>query len=80
MTNAGFTRRRLLPGPVLDAFKYEIASELGLLERLEATDWGQLTSQECGAVGGRMGGRMVRVMVRRAERDLLRQGEATPAP
>jgi hypothetical protein len=80
LAKAGFNRRRLLPGPVLDAFKYEIASELGLSERLEASDWGQLTSRECGAVGGRMGGRMVRVMVRSAERELLRQAGAAPTP
>jgi hypothetical protein len=59
-----------LPDEVLDAFKYEIAGELGLLDRLEAVGWGDLTSRDCGSVGGRIGGRMVKVMVRHAEQEL----------
>ncbi|MEW6522043.1 MAG: alpha/beta-type small acid-soluble spore protein [Bacillota bacterium] len=67
-------RRRVLPEQVLDAFKYEIAGELGFMDRLEAVGWGDMTSQECGAVGGRIGGRVVRVMIRHAEQELARPG------
>ncbi len=60
--------RKLLPKPVLDSFKYEIADELGLRQKIESVGWPDMTSRECGRIGGRIGGNMVKVMIRYAER------------
>lgn len=65
-------RDRILPDAVLDRFKYEVAAELGLSPQVADGDWGELPARECGRVGGKMGGAMVRVMVRRAEEALAR--------
>lgn len=46
----------------LDNMKYEIASELGLPVSQGSEDyWGNLTSRDCGAVGGKMVRRMIRM-------------------
>nr|WP_294680485.1 small, acid-soluble spore protein, alpha/beta type [uncultured Anaerotignum sp.] len=37
--------------------KYEIAEELGLLEKLEQVGWKGLTARESGRIGGIMGTR-----------------------
>ncbi len=67
--------------PVLDAYKYEVAAELDLKRKIEALGWPELSSRECGAVGGRMGGpiggQMVKRMIRMAEQRLA-QGPALP--
>jgi len=63
-------RPKLLPDDVLDRFKYEIADEIGLTEKIESTGWGDLPSRECGRVGGKIGGNMVKVMIRYAEQAL----------
>lgn len=39
------------------AMKYEIAEELGLLEKVERCGWKGLTSRESGRIGGIMGTR-----------------------
>ncbi|HHV62421.1 MAG TPA: alpha/beta-type small acid-soluble spore protein [Firmicutes bacterium] len=65
-------RRKLLPEHVLDTFKYEIASDLGIIDKVETTGWGSVTSRECGKVGGPIGGKMVRVMIRKAEEALMK--------
>ena len=39
------------------AMKYEIAEELGLLEKVERCGWKGLTSRERGRIGGIMGTR-----------------------
>ncbi len=39
------------------AMKYEIAEELGLLEKVERYGWKGLTSRESGRIGGIMGTR-----------------------
>lgn len=67
---AKFTNGPLLPHDVRDAFKYEIASELGLLGEIQSRGWGDMPTRECGRVGGRIGGRMVKVMIRFAEEAL----------
>lgn len=70
---AQFTdHRRLLPENVLDRFKYEVAQELGLSPEVADGYWGELPARECGRVGGKIGGAMVRVMIRRAEEALAR--------
>jgi len=53
----------------LNQFKYEVASELGINPEYKTGYWGNITSRECGAVGGHMVRRMIAV----AEQELLRQ-------
>lgn len=60
----------LLPKSVLDEFKMEVASELGLTDKIQSQGWANMTSRECGHVGGRIGGSMVKTMIRRAEESL----------
>lgn len=62
-------RPRLLPDATLDRFKYEVGQEVGIPPQA----WqygGDLPARYWGAVGGRIGGPMVRVMVRFAEEAL----------
>ncbi len=35
-----------------DRLKYEIAGELGLLDKIESDGWGGLTAKETGKIGG----------------------------
>jgi len=58
---------RLLPEDFLDQFKYEVANELGVLPKAEQIGWAEVPSKEWGRVGGHIGGRMVRVMIKHAE-------------
>jgi Small, acid-soluble spore proteins, alpha/beta type len=60
----------ILPQSVLEQFKWEVADELGLSSKIEAQGWGNMTSRECGHVGGRIGGSMVKTMIRRAKESL----------
>ena len=53
----------------LNQLKYEVASELGINPEYKTGYWGNITSRECGAVGGHMVRRMIAV----AEQELLRQ-------
>lgn len=54
----------------LDQFKYEVANELGIDQnQIYGGYWGNLTSRDCGAVGGHM----VRRMIEAAERSLAEQ-------
>ncbi|MEW6522631.1 MAG: alpha/beta-type small acid-soluble spore protein [Bacillota bacterium] len=48
----------------LDQFKYEVAADLGI--NPPGDYWGNLTSRDCGAVGGHM----VRRMIQLAEQSL----------
>ncbi len=49
----------------LDVLKYEIAEELGLAEKIRTVGWANMTSRECGQIGGRLGGRLGGQMVKR---------------
>ena len=60
----------ILPHSVLDQFKWEVADELGLSSKIKSEGWGNMTSRECGHVGGRIGGSMVKTMIRRAKDSL----------
>lgn len=62
-----FTDTALIPKEVLDRFKYEIADELGLMPKIQGVGWGEMTSRECGRVGGKIGGNMVKIMIKYAE-------------
>lgn len=61
------TNRALVQGAesALDQWKYEVAHELGLNVH-EGDYWGDLPARQCGAVGGHM----VRRMIRMAEENL----------
>lgn len=74
---AGSRGRKLLPHEVRDLFKYEIASELGLMDDITTRGWADMRSRDCGSVGGRIGGRMVSVMIKYAE-SALANGQRPP--
>ncbi|HHT43404.1 MAG TPA: alpha/beta-type small acid-soluble spore protein [Firmicutes bacterium] len=59
----------------LNQFKYEVANELGINPEYKTGYWGNITSRECGAVGGHM----VRRMIALAEQELLK-GQTFPSP
>ncbi len=69
-------RPKLLPDDVLDRFKYEIADEIGLLNKIESVGWPDMSARDCGRIGGKIGGNMVKVMIRYAEQSLS-QGQKT---
>ena len=54
------------------AMKYEVAEELGLLEKVERCGWRGLTSRESGRIGGIMGTRKT------AEQKRTKRTEWTP--
>lgn len=68
-------RGNLLPDDVLDRFKYEVADELGLTGKIQAKGWPEMPSRDCGAIGGHIGGNMVRVMIKYAEKALSKGEE-----
>ena len=43
-----------------DILKYEIANELGLTDKIEATGWKSLTARESGKLGGLLASRKKR--------------------
>lgn len=60
----------------LNQFKYEVASELGINPEYKTGYWGNISSRECGAVGGHM----VRRMIALAEQELLKGRTFTSQP
>lgn len=58
----------------LEKYKHEIAGELGIDAYVKDRGWKDVSSSQCGAVGGRMGGRiggnMVKRMIEMAENQL----------
>ncbi|NLM69284.1 MAG: alpha/beta-type small acid-soluble spore protein [Firmicutes bacterium] len=69
------SNKKVIPGALqaLDQFKYEVASELGINPEYKSGYWGNISSRECGAVGGHM----VRRMIAAAEQSLAGQGAQT---
>ncbi|MBO2533752.1 MAG: alpha/beta-type small acid-soluble spore protein [Planifilum fulgidum] len=64
--------RELGTGPIHpEQVKFEVARRLGV--PLKPEDNGDLTAAEAGKIGGAIGGRMVKEMVKRAEEALARQ-------
>ncbi|GAE25165.1 small acid soluble protein [Halalkalibacter wakoensis JCM 9140] len=53
-----------------DDTKYEVAKELNV--PLKKGDNGQLTSKQAGEVGGKIGGSMVKEMIRMAQQNLTK--------
>lgn len=62
----------VLSANVRDKFKYEIASELGILDEIEQKGWADMPSRQLGRIGGKIGGNMVKVMIKHAEEALAR--------
>lgn len=60
--------KSLIDEKLLDQFKYEIADELGLTEKINSQGWPNMTTRECGQIGGKIGGNMVKVMIRNAQK------------
>lgn len=56
-----------------DDVKYEVAEELGV--PLQPDGNGDLTTESVGQVGGKIGGSMVREMVRLAEQQLAKKNQ-----
>lgn len=56
-----------------DDVKYEVAEELGI--PLQPDGNGDLTTESVGQVGGKIGGSMVREMVRLAEQQLAKKNQ-----
>lgn len=50
----------------LDQMKFEIATELGIADRVRSQGWSTMTSADC----GRVGGHMVRKMIEQYESKL----------
>ncbi|MNH39555.1 Small, acid-soluble spore protein, alpha/beta type [compost metagenome] len=57
-----------------DDVKYEVAKELGI--PLQAGNNGGLTTESAGHIGGKIGGSMVREMVRLAQEQLADKGQS----
>lgn len=57
----------------MNQFKYEVATELGINPEYKSGYWGNISSRECGAVGGHM----VRRMIAAAQQSLVGQGGGT---
>ena len=56
--------RKLLNPAARDAlnkFKYEVADELGLMNKIKEVDWGNMTTREVGKIGGNMVKKMVKM-------------------
>ncbi|MBE3589401.1 MAG: alpha/beta-type small acid-soluble spore protein [Firmicutes bacterium] len=59
-----------------ERLKYEVAEELGLRDDIERRGWAHMTTREAGKVGGHMVRRMIRFAERRMARDGHVPGEA----
>ncbi|MBX5466654.1 MAG: alpha/beta-type small acid-soluble spore protein [Firmicutes bacterium] len=68
-------RSQLLPAAVRERFKYEVAQDLGLFQDLAERGWADMKTRDLGRIGGKIGGNMVKVLIRRAETMLA---DATP--
>jgi len=64
------SRRNNNNSGILPDAVWEVADELGLSSKIKSQGWENMTSRECGHVGGRIGGSMVKTMIRRAKDSL----------
>ncbi|MCL4493863.1 MAG: alpha/beta-type small acid-soluble spore protein [Firmicutes bacterium] len=60
----------LLSESIRDRFKYEMANELGFIRDIEEKGWADMPSRQLGQIGGKIGGNMVKVMIREVEQAL----------
>jgi small acid-soluble spore protein F (minor alpha/beta-type SASP) len=65
----------ILPSGISDQFKYEIAANLGLSDEIQNKGWANMPSRQLGRIGGKIGGNMVKVMIRQAEEAMKEQSE-----
>ncbi|MTI61262.1 MAG: alpha/beta-type small acid-soluble spore protein [Firmicutes bacterium] len=68
LSGGGFlSRKKRILNPLaryaLDGLKYEVANELGLIDKINKQGWGDMTTREV----GKLGGTMVKKMVKMAE-------------
>lgn len=59
----GDAKGSMLPASVLEQFKYEVASQIGLADDIQNEGWENMSSKDCGKIGGKIGGNMVKVML-----------------
>ena len=71
-TRSSSSNIKLIPQAyqAMNQFKYEVATELGINPEYKSGYWGNISSRECGAVGGHM----VRRMIAAAQQSLANQG------
>ena len=59
------SRKKNLVNPAardaLDKFKYEVADELGLMNKIKKVNWKNMTTHEVGKIGGNMVKKMVKM-------------------
>ena len=67
--------KNLIDDKLLERFKFEIADELGLTDKIQSVGWANMTSRDCGRIGGRIGGNMTKIMVRHAQKMLTDNSE-----
>jgi len=60
----------------LDRFKWEVAEDLGLAEKIRRVGWENLTTREVGMIGGQI----VKRMIAAAEESLAEHERALRAP
>jgi len=69
---------------LLDQFKWHIAEELGLDQKVRSLGWADMPTRDCGSVGGNLGGQiggqMVRRMIALAEERLAQGAGLPPGP
>ncbi len=63
----------VLSPQIRDQFKYEIAENLGLTDEILTKGWADMPSRQLGRIGGKIGGNMVKVMIREAEESMARK-------
>ena len=75
---------KLVPGAeqALDRFKWEIADDLGLAEKIRQVGWENMTTKEMGMIGGQMVRRMIAAaeesLRQRAQHEVTRQSDDQP--
>ncbi|WP_353892627.1 alpha/beta-type small acid-soluble spore protein [Proteinivorax hydrogeniformans] len=54
-------KRHVLPEAeqTMERFKYETAAELGLADKIRTKGWKNMTTKECGMIGGQMVKKMI---------------------
>lgn len=57
-----------------DKWKYEIASELGLLDRVLTNGWGDLTAKETGRIGGLITAKKKKIQIEKQGQDKKQEG------
>jgi len=69
---------------LLERFKWQIAEELGLDQKVRSLGWAEMPSRDCGTIGGNLGGQiggqMVRRMIALAEERIAQGAGLPPGP